>query len=179
MRKVTTFVSRLWAAVSGGSCHDPCLHIQVSLDNTFVVQNKAYRAAKTVWQMEKELQSVRRRIDTWQAHVQRAEADLTFTRDNFAMHKVTGCLRHGKVVSGECEVCLCPMHMRLPGVYAQYEVTGMLCSPLSSISFTISCVAGFGTAHRLLEQLHCEYGSAIYIDKKQFPCRKVTGLLGC
>ncbi len=98
------FVSRLWAAVSGGSCHDPCLHIQVSLDNT-------------VWQMEKELQGVRRRIDTWQAHLQRAEAYLTFTRDNLAMHKVTGCLMHGKVVSGECEVCLCPLHTRLPGVY--------------------------------------------------------------
>jgi len=54
-------------------------------------------------------------MDTWQAHVQRAEADLTFTRDNFAMHKTTSYLMHGKVISGQCEVCL---HMRLPGVYA-------------------------------------------------------------
>ncbi len=69
--------------------------------------------------------------------------------------------------------CACQVSMRW------YEVTGMLCSPLSSISFTISCVAGFDTAHCLLEQLHCEYGSAIYIDKKQFSCCKVTGLLGC
>ncbi len=61
----------------------------------------------------------------------------------------------------------------------RYEVTGMLCSPLSSISFTVSCVAGFDTVLCLLEGLHCEYGIAIYIDKKQFPCRKVIGLLGC
>jgi len=82
-----------------------------------------------------------RRIDTWQAHVQRAEADLTFTRDNFAMHKTTSHLMHGKVISGQCEVCLCPLHMRLPGVHTPPHVLKLLLllpdSLCSSVSFVL------------------------------------------
>jgi len=78
------------------------------------------------------------RIDTWQAHVQ---ADLTLTRNNFAMHKVTGCLAHGKVISGDCEVCLCPLHMRLPGVHTPPHALKLLLllpdSLCSSVSFVL------------------------------------------
>ncbi len=41
-----------------------------------------------MWQKEKELRGMRQLIDTWQAHVQRAEAELTFTQISVAMHKV-------------------------------------------------------------------------------------------
>jgi len=82
-----------------------------------ILQNKAYRAGKTVWQIEKELRGLRQGIDTWQAYVQRREEQLTATINKCAMHKVSG----------------------------------LLCSPLSSISFIVSCAAGFDTAHRLLE----------------------------
>ncbi len=73
------------------------------------MQNKAYRAAKTVWQMEKRLPDLRQDIIIWQEYVQRVEALLSATINKCAMHKVSG----------------------------------MLCSPLSSINFTVSCLAGF------------------------------------